>query len=600
MDREMIKMKEAEKKVSLIRKVLYMFTIFGIISIILSGLYTYISQTRSYHRECEENLKNITAYMRALIGNDEKDFAEQILFFEEHHDDLRISVDENGGYQEELAKFRKMLQEKYPNQTYGIDIKFSDLDFELQKAYAEYNLEYWRTIFQEAGESFEISYTYFIYPTEGTNIRYFIDPAMDIQTIDGKEYYKLGFSGNQDPDKFPMFWEAWETGKSPLGFDVIDNEYGYNYIYYKPVIVEGQKVGMVCADISVEAVNDAIISAVLIQMAGLVVVFILGMLFFNYLIKKHIVNRILSLEKNVACYAEEKDEKIADSIRKSEKGNDEIRSLSDSFAGMIVELKDYMTNLQKVTAEKERISAELNVATQIQEDMLPRTFPPFPDRKEFDLYATMDPAKEVGGDFYDFFFTDDDHIALVVADVSGKGVPAALFMVIAKTLIKNRALMGGGPAEILKDVNEQLCEGNEAELFVTVWLAVIQVSTGKGLAANAGHEHPALRRKGGDFELVEYRHSLALAAMEGVNFREHEIELHPGDTVFVYTDGVPEATNSDDELFGTDRMLESLNRDKDAEPEVMLKNLKSNIDGFVGTAPQFDDITMFAFRMNET
>ena len=162
--------------------------------------------------------------------------------------------------------------------------------------------------------------------------------------------------------------------------------------------------------------------------------------------------------------------------------------------GRIVE---YLDNLTTVTAEKERIGAELNIAAQIQNDMLPRIFPPFPERKDFDIYATMDPAKEVGGDFYDFYLIDDDHLCLVMADVSGKGVPASLFMTIAKTLIKNRAQLGESPSEILYNVNNQLCDGNEAELFVTVWLAIIELSTGKGIAANAGHEHPALRRKDG-------------------------------------------------------------------------------------------------------
>ena len=228
--------------------------------------------------------------------------------------------------------------------------------------------------------------------------------------------------------------------------------------------------------------------------------------------------------------------------------------------------------------------------------MLPGIFPPYAERDDFILYASMDPAKEVGGDFYDFFFVDDDHIALVVADVSGKGVPAALFMVIAKTLIKNRTMMGGGPAAVLMDVNDQLCEGNKAELFVTVWLAIIEISTGKGIAANAGHEHPVLRRKDGLFELIEYRHSPAVATMEGIPFREHEFEIHKGDTLIQYSDGVTEATNADNELFGNERLLKALNKDPDADPKILLKNIRSEIDDFVGTAPQFDDITMLGFK----
>ena len=204
----------------------------------------------------------------------------------------------------------------------------------------------------------------------------------------------------------------------------------------------------------------------------------------------------------------------------------------------------------------------------------------------------MDPAKEVGGDFYDFFLVDEDHLAMVVADVSGKGVPAALFMVIAKTLIKNRAQMGDSPSEVLRNVNNQLCEGNDAELFVTVWMGIMEISTGHGWAVNAGHEHPVLRRAGGDFELVQYRHSPAVAVMPGINFKQHEFQLDPGDTLFVYSDGVPEATSAQEELFGNERMLQALNKHKDLKPQELLNTMHKDIDDFVGEAPQFDDITM--------
>lgn len=277
--------------------------------------------------------------------------------------------------------------------------------------------------------------------------------------------------------------------------------------------------------------------------------------------------------------------------------NDEIGDLAKSFNEMAVSLKDYIKNLAAVTAEKERIGAELDVATQIQANMLPRIFPPFPDRKEFDIYATMTPAKEVGGDFYDFFLIDENHLGLVMADVSGKGVPAALFMVIAKTLIKNRALMGGTPAEILHDVNNQLCEGNEAGLFVTVWLGILDIAEGKLIAANAGHEYPALKRVGeASFELIKTKHSPAVATMEDMKFRENEFELNPGDILYLYTDGVAEATNSAEELYGTDRMIEALNRNLDATVNDILINMKREVDEFTGEAPQFDDITMLCLK----
>ena len=276
--------------------------------------------------------------------------------------------------------------------------------------------------------------------------------------------------------------------------------------------------------------------------------------------------------------------------------DDEIEILAESFANLSAKTLQYVDQVKTVTAEKERIGAELSMATAIQASQLPRLFPAFPNRPEFDVFASMTPAKEVGGDFYDFFLIDEDHIALVMADVSGKGVPAALFMMVSRVLIKSHLQNGESPAETLAHVNDQLCEGNDAQFFVTVWLGVLEISTGKGVAANAGHEHPALRRVNGEFALVVYRHSPAVATMEGIPFRQHEFELHPGDSLFVYTDGVAEATNKDNELFGPERMLEALNRQPDANPETILSNVMDGINEFVAGAEQFDDITMLCLK----
>ena len=271
---------------------------------------------------------------------------------------------------------------------------------------------------------------------------------------------------------------------------------------------------------------------------------------------------------------------------------DEIGDLARGFNKMQDNLKLYTENLKTVTAEKERISAELNVATQIQADMLPRIFPPFPQKKEIGLFASMTPAKEVGGDFYDFFLIDDNRLALVIADVSGKGVPAALFMVISKTLIKNRAMQGGTPAQILADVNDQLCEGNDAEMFVTCWLGILDLSTGVLTAANAGHEFPAVCGPDRKFDLLKDKHGFVLAGMEGARYRDYQIQLLPGGSIFVYTDGVPEATDGGGGMFGTERMLSALNRRADADPAVFIGEVRSAVEGFTGDAPQFDDVTM--------
>ncbi len=373
---------------------------------------------------------------------------------------------------------------------------------------------------------------------------------------------------------------------------------------FKPILdSDGDIVCIIGADIFTSVVKEHTVPYVIWLVITAVAALILGLIGYSRLSRKYIVNPIADMAGSASNFVKQTRSAKSPSDIKFDvikvKQDTEIRDLSLELSSMMGETRDYMVDLRRVTAEKQRITTELAVATQIQEDMLPRIFPPFPDRKEFTIYAAMAPAKEVGGDFYDFFFTDDDHFAMVMADVSGKGVPAALFMAISKALIKNNAQRLGAdasPAKILYEVNNQLCEGNDAELFVTVWLGIIELSTGKGIAANAGHEHPAFCRKGGKYELVIYQHSLAAAILKGAVFKEHEFQMDPGDSLFVYTDGVPEATSEDDELYGTDRMLNALNRDVEADAETVLKNVRADVDAFVKNAPQFDDLTMLCFQ----
>lgn len=378
-------------------------------------------------------------------------------------------------------------------------------------------------------------------------------------------------------------------------------EFGYDYTGLITIKdSSGKSVAVLAVDISINEIRDTLVKYVFIVLVGMIFLIAVFLTALYSWLKKRIIVPISKVKTAaqafvISSHGQTDPEKIQFEDPKIA-SEDEMQALSEAFVTMAADLKEYMRDLLAETKEKERISTELSLATEIQANMLPCIFPAFPERTEFDIYAMMHPAKEVGGDFYDFFLIDEDHLALVIADVSGKGVPAALFMVIAKTLIKNQALTGESPAQILRSVNEQLCEGNEAELFVTVWLGIIQISTGKGIAANAGHEHPVMRRKDGKFELVIYRHSPAVAVMEGMNFREHEFELYPGDTLFVYTDGVPEATDSQNKLFGNERMLNALNKNPDAKPEELLKNVKEEVDLFTKEVPQFDDVTMLGIK----
>lgn len=282
------------------------------------------------------------------------------------------------------------------------------------------------------------------------------------------------------------------------------------------------------------------------------------------------------------------EKKLTETVRNT----DEIGVLASSIDLMEERITQYFDDLTKATAEKERINTELSLARRIQASMLPSIYPAFPERNEFNIYASMDPAKEVGGDFYDFFLVDNDHLCVVMADVSGKGVPAALFMMASKIILANNAMVGKTPAQILTDTNNTVCLNNREEMFITVWLGILEISTGKLTAANAGHEYPALMKSDGKFELFKDKHGLVIGGMSGIKYNEYEIQLTPGSRLFLYTDGVPEAANGNGVQFGAERMIEALNEDNSVSPEKILKNVRKSVDGFVRDAEQFDDITM--------
>ena len=378
-----------------------------------------------------------------------------------------------------------------------------------------------------------------------------------------------------------------------------NEEYGYLASAYVAILNgAGTPVALASIDISMDMIDQQIRQFLVLTLCITFAVLLASVFAYYYYVRRILIRPLGTLHHAAMGLVESKMEGLAD-FRVEVDTGDELEDLADSFQYMVAELNEYIRDLSRVTAEKERIGAELDVARHIQASMLPCIFPAFPERHEFDIFASKTPAKEVGGDFYDFFLVDDDHLAVVMADVSGKGVPAALFMMISKTLLKSAAQSGLSPKAVLEKVNDQLCENNDAEMFVTVWLGILEISTGKMKCANAGHEYPAIMRKGGDFELFKDKHGFVLAGMEGARYREYELELHAGDRLVVYTDGVPEATNGANTLYGTDRMISALNGARDGSCRQMLEALHRDVDSFVDGADQFDDITMLCIEMKE-
>lgn len=273
----------------------------------------------------------------------------------------------------------------------------------------------------------------------------------------------------------------------------------------------------------------------------------------------------------------------------------EIQSLFISIYKIEKDMIKYIDNLTTATKEKERIGTELKLANLIQSNSLPNEFPAFPERDDFDLYALMRPAKEVGGDFYDFFLIDDDHLGIVMADVSGKGVPAALFMMVTKILVNEISHIYESPGEVLTLVNDRICSNNKNNMFITVWLGIVNLKTGEVVAANAGHEDPAIFN-GNEFIIDKQKHGIPIGAMDGYKYKDYKFKLKTGNKLFVYTDGVPEAEDDNDKMFGLDNMIKSLNKVKESSCTGILNSMKNDVDKFVNGAVQFDDLTMLCFE----
>ena len=421
------------------------------------------------------------------------------------------------------------------------------------------------------------------------------DPANQLPY--GSDILYVDAANPDDPADMEKYITIWERYRDNKGIDeplVTDNDYGYNYTGVSVVLDEnGNAIAEIQYILDMSEVraylNSFLINMLLISFAIIGITIIVYIFFVRKMVTKP-VGELTAFTKEITKTSKFENQRI------EIKTGDEIQSLSESFNFMLAELENYIANLSKVTAEKERIGAELDIAKHIQASMLPCIFPAFPERKEFDIYATMEPAKEVGGDFYDFFMVDDTHLAIVMADVSGKGVPAALFMVIGKTLIKDHTTPGRDLGKVFTEVNQLLCESNSEELFITAFEGVLDLVTGEFVYVNAGHEMPFICKAGGDFEPYKIRAAFVLAGMEGMKYRAGSMTLEPGDKIFQYTDGVTEATNINNELYGMERLGAILNKVKNGTPHEILPAVKRDIDEFVGEADQFDDITMLCLE----
>ena len=435
----------------------------------------------------------------------------------------------------------------------------------------------------------DLRYFYVIVPIKGNEVAYIWDTGAEPEKFMATEVY--------NPEIFPeVLKDTFKENPELKLYDYEDETYGSIASCFCPIFNgKGKPVALVGADIFVEYIDEEIAFFVKNMAIVIAVVMLLAILIFFFFIKKMMINPIkkltLATENIVSEIESEKPLEIG--VRT----HDELEELSHSFERMTAELKSYINRLSLLMSEKQKLAAELDVASKIQNSMLPTLSGTFDNNEKFDLFASMVPAKEVGGDFFDFFEIDDDHIALVVADVSGKGVPAALFMAKSISIVRSVTVPGMSPADILTRVNELLLERNNEDYFVTMWMGIYDVSTGMMSCTNAGHEYPIIKHRGGEFELYKDKHGMVLGEIEGIKYKNYELSLDTGDILFVYSDGIPEATDSSNEMFGTQRTVEVLNSVSDEKDLSLLAGkLKKSINDFVREAPQFDDMTMLMFR----
>ena len=433
-----------------------------------------------------------------------------------------------------------------------------------------------------------------------TNIRYLYitaiggpDAVVDMYLLDSYEepIYETGYYEDREEELYGIG----NTG--PIPPSISNGDWGYLCSAWQPVYdTDGSVICHVGCDISMDQVREERIRflsvMLVIALIFTALVLLAAMLFANRVVVKPIKDITNGMQK--FSPSESLSYEDAGVLELKMKNRDEIGDLYESIRSMQKNLIDYLKDISVMENEKEKRDAELNVAAKMQSDMLPAE-PPKQD--QLSLCASMTPAREMGGDFYDYFLIDDDHLALVMADVSGKGVPAAIFMIVVKALLKRRVMQGGKPSKMLEDVNNAIYEENPSQLFVTVWLGILTVSTGELVYSNAGHEYPAFMQKDEDYEAMKAENMPPLGIVPDLTYYDITIRMKKGDRLFLYTDGVPEAKNENGERFGLDYMLRILNEGKEDPPEALLDRITKSVDAFTGGADLFDDITMLSLVM---
>lgn len=583
-----------EKRKGIILQVAILFAL----AIVASGIITFVTQHLRANQSVKQQAENHSAEIAnevSLAVREYPGYRWLLRYWLEHWDSMDVEYDVDfSGETETEAKYRS-LHRRNP----GLQLRYMEeeqieaLSEEDQKLYAEICYSWLITRVDTIKQTHKVDYLFCVVTGEPYDCQFFLFSAADPGAVRGTDYEEVYPLGHVVRDLGESQQEAMGSACRKASHLADAGDYVDYYAYLceidgRPVLIGlTSSLSELRADIDRQTWQETF-SALIFQV-------ILSLICLG-LMSLFVLRPLKKIQNSIRLYERSKDSAgVAENLREIRSRN-EIGELSEDVVKLTRELDQYMGRMESITAERERITTELALATRLQAAFLPHDFPPFPDRQEFELYASMDPAREVGGDFYDYYLIDEDHLCLVMADVSGKGVPAALFMMVCKIILQSCAMLGRSAAETLAKTNEAICSNNQEEMFVTVWLGILEISTGRLTAANAGHEYPVLKRPDGSFELLKDKHGLVIGVMDSAKYREYELTLEPGAKLFLYTDGVPEATNAEERMFGMERMLRALNTEPEAAPARILQNVSAAVTDFVKDAEQFDDLTMLCME----
>ena len=576
-----------------IKSILIQVAILFFLGVLLIGILSYFYQSLDSANKVKSQMEDISANVVDETEMALKEYPAYewlVMYWYENYEHLDIEYD--AGYGEGTISEVKCntWNQRHPDIPirYATKEQIESVNAVDQKLYAEITYSWLINRIDQIKQANNVNFLFCVLPNESFDSQFFLFSGADVGSVRGTNYeevYPLGVTVKvEDTQQDGMLQAVNQSSYLAEAGDYMDYYANIGEVEGHPILVGiTYDVSSLVAAIKTRARHDTELASLFQIILSLVC---LGIIFVV------VLKPLKKVQSSIRNYTVTKDsEEITRSLSEIPYQN-EIKALATDVTELATEIDNYTKEIETITKERERIVAELDLASRIQASMLPSDFPAFPDRTEFEIFASMCPAKEVGGDFYDFFFVDDDHLCLAIADVSGKGIPGALFMMASKILLENNAMMKKNPAKLLMDMNNSIVKKNHEEMFITVWLGILEVSTGRLIAANAGHEYPALMKVGGEFELIQDKHGFVLGGMPDMNYTEYEIQMNPGDKLFVYTDGVPEATSESNELFGTERMIDSLNKVKEKTPEGILKGVQDSIDDFVKEAKQFDDLTM--------